>query len=173
MRRGWHLFVGALALLSLACGSGSQGFVATPTEPGTEESLGTVAAQDHLGDEPDLIVVGASEDAAIVGNNFPCVLLGPPRGFLRPVEFDADESHAAIASPRSGKANQSCHGQLPEGVSPPDRTLRVGPEDYRPFTVRCRILPTAPVPPVLTDDWEQVITPAGRVSLRCHVLDVD
>ena len=93
-------------------------------------------------------------NSAVVITDIGCGILGPNGEFL-----STTDTHAVITNSKNGNIKLTCHGKLPDGVTPPSKTVHW---DYSSAGIPCGTIIGS------TTDWKEVVTPSGNVKLTCH-----
>ncbi len=104
-------------------------------------------------------------NGAVVIKDTSCTVLGTvfTNGDFILVPFEVLESVKVITPSKNYTKNVSCHGDLPDGMSPPPNAVVL---DFGNTGLTCCVnfdgvwLSTA--------EWHETITPSGNVSLTCH-----
>jgi len=106
------------------------------------------------------VMANAQSLGAVVIRDTSCTVLGPDLEEL--VDFPALK---VITPSRNCNVNVSCHGDLPDGMIPPNNA-RVW--DYDSTGWVCEV--TFDGDMYYTTQWHETITPTGNVSLTCHFM---
>ena len=125
--------------------------------------LGCLLAVVALGMVPGM---AGAQNGAVVIKDTSCTVLD----LDKITTFEVMDTVKVITPSRNLNKNVSCHGDLTDGSLsvPPDKAVTF---DYENTGFKCCVnfsLDTNNPNWVSTENWHQVITPSGNVSLTCH-----
>ena len=109
------------------------------------------------------IIANAQGNGAVVIKDTSCTVLGPNLPAL--ITFEVYDTVKVITPSKNCNVNVSCHGDLPDGWTPPTNALVL---DYNSTGWVCEVNFDGVL--YSTTQWHETITPSGNVSLTCHFI---